>query len=727
MSTDIPAAFRDSGWFEEYDCVPLRLRLKMLRARVHMRDNTDESSAVQDEERKQTSHSIFFGQKEDVNLDPEDNKVLQCEDCPSVDILMKTSELPNDGVSDSGLNFVSMVDNASGHSVGSPGDFDQNRGSKSHICSREMPTSEARAEVVGKQPLKIEVDTVSYLTSVDVPGYVKTPLHDSVAGSNGGHALGGEVEHGILYKFDDHLDNVVLGERRRMLVSRKLLQSSGLYVGGNYGRLSSLSEVVLQGHVQIEMQKSDSIEDMLIDKNINPEVKVDHEASRSGIDRTSHTVKKSSPPISDNLRDVLPIESKASPISAKSKSFGRLQMTMTIADAMAGPVSSFLARVKNEPVGVSELCSEGKNGMQHFFTSEILPVKSEPGFSDFLGDELDHLPLVDRVKLLSSGTSSLNKSQSVEFLNENVASSLDVGTDLLESVKPMSISRPWKRRKTATNSIETALEEDAPELLKVLIERGVSLEEIKLYGEGESEDAIDESLSEDSFAELEAVISQMFSQRQSFLKFPLLRFTKKASYCLSCLLSLVEQTRYLQHRKWPVEWGWCRDLQSFIFVFQRHNRIVLERPEYGFATYFFELLNSLPVHWQIKRLVTAMKLTSCGRIALIENKPLVVGEDLSEGEARVLAEYGWTPNTGLGTMLNYCDRVVHDRKQDIDSLEWRSKIARQLMNGYNGGNIISKDLPKKFVEFQSSEGAQVKVEKLVDYQSHQSVQVKLEQ
>jgi len=53
-------------------------------------------------------------------------------------------------------------------------------------------------------------------------------------------------------------------------------------------------------------------------------------------------------------------------------------------------------------------------------------------------------------------------------------------------------------------------------------------------------------------------------------------------------------------------------------------RIVLERPEYGFATYFFELLDSVPVDWQIKRLVSAMKLTNCGRITLLENKPLTV-------------------------------------------------------------------------------------------------------
>lgn len=61
---------------------------------------------------------------------------------------------------------------------------------------------------------------------------------------------------------------------------------------------------------------------------------------------------------------------------------------------------------------------------------------------------------------------------------------------------------------------------------------------------------------------------------------------------------------------------------QILFLFE--HRIVLERPEYGYATYFFELLDSLPVEWQIKRLVTAMKLTNCGRVNLIENKSLSV-------------------------------------------------------------------------------------------------------
>ncbi|MBA0640388.1 hypothetical protein Goklo_023331, partial [Gossypium klotzschianum] len=194
----------------------------------------------------------------------------------------------------------------------------------------------------------------------------------------------------------------------------------------------------------------------------------------------------------------------------------------------------------------------------------------------------------------------------------------------------------------------------------VLRDQGVSVDEIKLYGESENYDALDESFNEDSFSELEAVMTKF--------------------------------------RRWPVEWGWCRDLQSFIFVFKRHHRIVLERPEYGYATYFFELLDSLPVGWQVMRLVTAMKLTRCGRITLIENKPLSVGEDLSEGEAKVLMQYGWVPNTGLGTMLNYCDRVVHDRKNESDSSEWRSKIGKLLVDAYNGGTIVSASLVEDVIE-----------------------------
>ncbi|KAL2551307.1 uncharacterized protein Fot_04926 [Forsythia ovata] len=342
-----------------------------------------------------------------------------------------------------------------------------------------------------------------------------------------------------------------------------------------------------------------------------------------------------------------------------------------------------LAHVKVEPSNHNEF--ERADGIAgHMSFDDTVPVKSELELpDDSHGDDLDHIILQQRMRLFSSKkVPHLSIYGSSGCPSKLFRSDLDCRSVASEPAKPLKVNRPRKRRKTVTDSVETAMEEDAPGLLQVLLEKGVSIGEIKLFGASENNDALDDSSTEDNFAELEDIISKLFSQRHSSLKLAPLRHAKgeKATYCLACLFSLVEQARYLQFRKWPVEWGWCRDLQSFIFVFERHNRMVLERPEYGYATYFFDLVDSLPIDWQIKRLVTAMKLSSCGRVGLIENKALLVGEDLTEGEAKVLMEYGWIPNTGLGTMLNYRDRVVHDRRNEKDSSEWRSKIGKLLMD-----------------------------------------------
>jgi len=87
-----------------------------------------------------------------------------------------------------------------------------------------------------------------------------------------------------------------------------------------------------------------------------------------------------------------------------------------------------------------------------------------------------------------------------------------------------------------------------------------------------------------------------------------------------------------------------------------------------------------------------------------------VGEDITEGEAQVLMQYGWTPNSGLGTMLNYCDRVFHDRKNEKDSSEWRSKIGKLLMNGFNGGSIVSNNIETELIQHASAESPQIKME-----------------
>ncbi|KAL5218886.1 hypothetical protein ABZP36_019570 [Zizania latifolia] len=266
-----------------------------------------------------------------------------------------------------------------------------------------------------------------------------------------------------------------------------------------------------------------------------------------------------------------------------------------------------------------------------------------------------------------------------------------------------------RRKKTATDSIERALEEDAPGLLQILLDRGILVNEIKLYGVEEDDDMLP-NCTESDFQDLENVIIKLFPQRTSLLKLAARNSKEeKAIYCLACLISLIEQSRYLQFRDCPVEWGWCRDLQSFIFVFKSHNRIVLERPEYGYATYFFEIVQSLPIEWQIQRLVTAMKISGCGRTALIENKPLLVGEDLSEGEARVLEEYGWIPNSGISTMLNYRDRVIHDRWNEKSGTDWKMKIGKLLMNGYSEGQLVLSRIPKKVGKL-SEEGTEIRLE-----------------
>ena len=82
---------------------------------------------------------------------------------------------------------------------------------------------------------------------------------------------------------------------------------------------------------------------------------------------------------------------------------------------------------------------------------------------------------------------------------------------------------------------------------------------------------------------------------------------------------------------------------------------------------------------------------------------------MSKAEAQVLMEYGWVPNSGLGTMLNYCDRVVHDRKNEKDSSEWRSKIAKLLMDGYNRGIVVATDVVK-VEECMGSQNPEVKLE-----------------
>ncbi|KAL9233714.1 hypothetical protein vseg_008672 [Gypsophila vaccaria] len=686
MSTDLDARFCCGEWSEEYDCVPLMIRSKMLRTKVSSRVRVDAGVGAPNVDDKQMCNEVCVDRNEDKDCS---DKVIKKATQSSNVVVAASSEFFHPDGSDCGP-CLSSFNNISSNSVDHSGESDL----KKNLTVSGMST------VGGEENVHTMIDVLSHKALLEVAASVPRDFSKVSASA---HAQASELKHETVYEFDDDLDDVVLSERRRMLISRKLMQLSGSYRANKFEEMSNLFKGAKQtGDVE---KGFGTIQYPQIANISNSSISVhDHLDSKCRYDKTSR---------GDTVH--VSFEFRASPTNARCRSFDIQEASTTCGYPLASSALPSLAKVKDEPVDLSELCNEGTSGTKDIVAgSQLLYVKSEPSNFDSVGDELDHLPLIDRIKLLLSGapSPSMDMLGNPESLQDNV----DIGTDFLESVQPISISRPSKRRKTATNCVETALEEDAPELLKVLIERGILVDEMKLYGEEDSDGDLDDSYSEDGFAELEAVISQLFSQRQTFLKFPQLRTKgEKVSYCLACLLSLVEQTRFLRNQKWPVEWGWCRDLQSFIFVFPRHNRIVLERPEYGYATYFFELLTSVPAAWQIKRLVTALKLTSCGRITLMENKPLVVGEDLSEVEARVLAEYGWTPNTGLGTMLNYCDRVVHDRKQGLNSSEWKSKIGKQLLNGYYSGSFVSTDLPKKSIEDpclreDEEEDVQVKLE-----------------
>ncbi|CAL0307660.1 unnamed protein product [Lupinus luteus] len=158
-------------------------------------------------------------------------------------------------------------------------------------------------------------------------------------------------------------------------------------------------------------------------------------------------------------------------------------------------------------------------------------------------DHVEHMSLIDRLNFIMSGEdSSLNIATSYPSLKIS-PSAFIASSSVSESAGYSGIKRIRKRKKTATDSVQTALEEDAPGLLQALLDKGVLVDEIKLYGESGDDEPLDESHCEDSFSELEAVISKIFSQRHSFLKIPITRATKasRASYCLACLISLVEQ------------------------------------------------------------------------------------------------------------------------------------------------------------------------------------------
>ncbi|GJZ37052.1 hypothetical protein Tco_0583243 [Tanacetum coccineum] len=456
--------------------------------------------------------------------------------------------------------------------------------------------------------------------------------------------------------FFEEFDHVVLRERLRMLLSR----SSSKLVGSTRSTLKDHSSGL-----------STSSVDMISRDTRKSSERNDTCGIRSGSLNCSTagaptlTYQHQGPKLTESQRRL-----------SGSKAINEVRVSSGSCKTLRTSALPPFPSVKVEPLD-EELEILKKDAFNNPYLGNHKSVKSElESNSEDLEDIIDHMILGDRIRLLASRKVPKN------VVYENFEASNDHKQPILsESSKPLLMKQPRKRRKTVTNSIETALEEDAPGLLQVLVEQGVLVDEIKLYGEPELYEGLDESLVEESFSELEEVITKVgmranpdleifvslydetdFPEKHSSIKFTSSKEMQRRKHqfiACACQFHYGKQARYLHLRKWPVEWGWCRDLQSFIFVFEKHNRIVLERPEYGYATYFFELVDALPVKWQIKRLVTTMKLTSCSRITLIENRALTVGDDLTEGEARVLMEYGWIPDTGLADIMLGAKEIVY--------------------------------------------------------------------
>ncbi|XP_052190243.1 uncharacterized protein LOC127799966 isoform X2 [Diospyros lotus] len=651
FSGGIPETESDGEeWSEELDCIPLMKRREMLLA-------ARRPSSVADIESQKESQNASIPlaavrvpvKKDNQHSDWERNKSLLLGQSYPVKYAGILGEYNCQGteVNKHASSYEKKGDEISVNAI---------------LAEKEdaLSNSLLQCSMMPKYPVKVEVDFADNSSSSLLVDGVEVPLYNNVQA--------GEIKTEIADDFMDHPDRVVLKDQQRLLLLRNSMALAEPSVEVNCS--GSVNPVVsmIQHHLDTDKKENDSAD-----------------AESSVVRSNRHCVFESSD--------------------------GQDFMSGNPGSTFSSALPSMSANIKDELLDYCDLHSLDKNGACDFPLNNIISVKSgKESHED--EDKLDHMLLIDRIKMLAMRKDSiLHNSNKTESLKETVPPILNCNPIVSESTKPSRVNHPRKRRKTVTDSVEKALEEDAPGLLQALLDKGVFPNEIKLYAETESQEAIDDSTSKDSFSELEAVISKLSSLRQTFLKFAPLRFTKgeKNSYCLACLLSLIEQARYLRFRNWPVDWCWCRDLRSFIFVFERHNRIVLERPEYGYATYFFELVDSPPIDWQIKRLVTAMKLTTCSRSTLIENKTLLIGEHLTDGEARVLMEYGWAPNSGLGTMLNYCDRVFHDQKNEKVS-EWKSKIGKLLVDGYNGGVIVSTDIPKKAVEYGGAQDPQIKLE-----------------
>ncbi|KAL3145746.1 hypothetical protein ABBQ38_015126 [Trebouxia sp. C0009 RCD-2024] len=265
--------------------------------------------------------------------------------------------------------------------------------------------------------------------------------------------------------------------------------------------------------------------------------------------------------------------------------------------------------------------------------------------------------------------------------------------------------RPVTRRRTeATRNAaqpakaKAAMQEEVPDLLKILQQKGLA-DRVDLL------DLCDPTSQDNVYSEMHNILSRFcegkmgsWQGRNVTGRGVVLESedSGKHEYCLLALEHLLERAEAYSLNSEPVRWGWCRELSSFVFVFANANRVVVEKPCYGHATYFFDLEEPLPVSSQVQRLIAVLSVPGVSRRKLLEDSSLDPGPQLTAQERKQLEAAGWKPGTTVRSLLNFTgDRIFHQSAEIMtgqkliqrDVPDYKNKIAKVLSEGASGGRV----------------------------------------
>ena len=217
------------------------------------------------------------------------------------------------------------------------------------------------------------------------------------------------------------------------------------------------------------------------------------------------------------------------------------------------------------------------------------------------------------------------------------------------------------------------LEADAPELARMLTDAGLLNDAKLLRGSADPTPefltALSELASELKKAQQPAQSSSSGSQ-------------STGQYAIKSLNVLVALARQQAHT--GAVWGYHRQLKSFVFSFPAQRRVVLEKSQYGLATYVFEhpacLDDFLGQLWLVLKL--------CGREAVVTNTNTLSKFELSDANKITLVEAGVLPaeDNGLGCILGFVRKCIHTHRKGVfQEASYTKCVKDALLEGLYGG------------------------------------------